>query len=194
MPAMGTEQRITDPRELQWRLIYSVLVAGKNARFAEGAMDRLLLGMKPRQLPFDYLRQHAKYIGMDRVVNDARTGNYRKTAKFLREVIDSKLDLTTCSVEDLESLHGVGPKTARFFLLWTRPGVQFAALDVHVLRWLRANGYPDAPRQTPSGRLYRQLEEAFVAKAASLGKTPRQLDDEIWKAYNVGGIGRKEAA
>jgi thermostable 8-oxoguanine DNA glycosylase len=111
----------------------------------------------------------------------AKVGNYGKVFKAFHEVAFANLDLRTCSPAELEAIHGIGPKTARFFIIWTRQDARVAALDVHILRWMRNLGY-DAPRQTPSGKRYAVLEAAFLAEADRRGLSPQALDAQIWSA------------
>jgi thermostable 8-oxoguanine DNA glycosylase len=119
---------------------------------------------------------------LDRRLREARTGNYGKLARGLRELVDARLDLARCTPAELQRVYGIGPKTSRFWILWTRPGARYAALDVHVLRWLRSLDY-QAPASTPANpKLYDQLERAFLAEADRRGLTPRELDFEIWQA------------
>ena len=162
------------------QLIYSVIVAGKSASFAQDAIARLFRRGDP---PFDTVRAWVRKGCLLRKLKTARTGNYTKLSKALRQLVSAEnLDLTQCTVEDLEVVHGIGPKTARFFVLWTRPDAQCAALDVHILRWLRSLGY-DAPRQTPASRKrYYELEEIFLKEAAIRRLTPANLDRKIWEA------------
>jgi thermostable 8-oxoguanine DNA glycosylase len=167
------------------QLIYSLIVAGKSATFAKDAMARFA----PQRAKDFYanLLAWSQAGSLREHLEIARTGNYSKLVKGIHALLlklkQQTLDLATCGVTDLETVHGIGPKTARFFLLWTRPGqVQHAALDVHVLRWLRSLGYK-APGQTPSSsKKYAELEEAFLHEAAKRGLTPAQLDAQIWEA------------
>jgi thermostable 8-oxoguanine DNA glycosylase len=163
--------------ELEWRLIYAVIVAGKSARFTEGAMRRLALTSD--RSPFRNVQQWITYNQLENVLKEARTGNYTKLAKCLRELVYKNLNLSTCTPQDLETIHGIGPKTSRFFILWTRPDARYAALDVHVLRWMNKLGY-DAPRTTPSGDKYAKLEKLFLEEADKRGLTPGELDAQIW--------------
>jgi thermostable 8-oxoguanine DNA glycosylase len=78
-------------------------------------------------------------------------------------------------------IHGIGPKTSRFFILWTRPHERYAALDVHILRWLRGLGH-NAPRSTPNGRKYGELEKIFLSEADKRGLSPGELDAQVWEA------------
>lgn len=167
-------------REIERKLLYSVIVAGKSAVFAENALARFLSGAN-EETPFQYIKRLSESRKIYDALKKSRCGNYSKILQCFAEVID--LDVRNCSVSDLEAIHGIGPKTARFFLLLTRPGVRFAALDTHVLKWLREVGY-DAPKSTPSGRKYRELELAFLQEADDMGLTPRELDYAIWSKYS----------
>ena len=177
--------------DLEYRLLYAPVVAGKSAGFAEQALDRLLdpvltFAAAPRCSPFEIIRHMIRWRMLRQCLEDARTGSYGRLERCLPALVE--LDPATCTIEDLEAVHGIGPKSARFFVLWTRPAERCAALDVHVLRWLRAQGYA-APRSTPSNpKRYADLEAAFLSEADQRGMTARELDAEIWTAGNVGGI------
>lgn len=169
----------------QHQLIYSLIVAGKSASFARDAINRLFPGYPP---PFKTVRGWIRRGCLEQKLKAARTGNYTKLGKALRQLVSLEdLDLSQCTVADLEAVHGIGPKTARFFVLWTQPGAQCAALDVHVLRWLRSLGY-DAPRQTPASRKrYHELERIFLEEAVKRNVSPADLDRKIWEASAKGG-------
>jgi hypothetical protein len=165
--------------ELQHDLIYSIVVAGKSATFTDKVMGRWRAHCQHRE-PFQFIRILIEEDNLDWVLRDIRCGNYTKIARCFAELAITEIDLSTCTPADLERIHGIGPKTSRFFIIWTRPGAQHAALDVHVLRWLKARGY-DAPRSTPNGTKYSELEQAFLTEARNAGMTPRELDEKIWK-------------
>ena len=164
----------------QRKLIYSVIVAGKTAKFAQSITAKLFDDCAATT-PFEEIAQLIKEDRLDARLREVRSGNYTKLCKCLPELI--KIDPATVTLEELEAIHGVGPKTARFFLLWTRPDYRCAALDVHVLRFLAAQGIPNVPKQTPSaGPTYRRLEKEFLRIADERGVTPSQLDAEVWAA------------
>lgn len=164
--------------ELQRRLIYACIVAGKSANFAKQKMQKLF--PKNDECPFDDLLIWKEDGTLENRLMKARTGNYQKLQHIFGTLVISSFDLATCSVDDLETIKGIGPKTSRFFVLWTRPGARYAALDVHILRWLREQGYK-APKNTPSSKKrYAELEAAFLAEADKLGLTPGELDAQIW--------------
>jgi thermostable 8-oxoguanine DNA glycosylase len=170
-----------DLNEIQGRLIYSIIVAGKSAKFADRAIGELmkLLLQHNRVSPFEAIRVLVKVKKLGYFLRLAKVGNYTKIERALREMVAADLDLTKCRPQDLERIHGIGPKTSRFFILWTRPTERYAALDVHILRWMRSIGY-DAPTSTPTGAKYLELEAAFIHEADERGVTPRELDFSIW--------------
>jgi 3-methyladenine DNA glycosylase/8-oxoguanine DNA glycosylase len=167
-------------QELQLRLLYAIIVAGKSAKFAEQAMARLFAGLGDG-LPFDRIRAWAADGSLDTKLRGARVGNYGKISKAFDALANAGIDLRTCGPAELEAIHGIGPKTARFFIIWTRPDARVAALDVHILRWLGQQGHK-APRQTPQGKRYAELETVFLEEADRRGMTPHQLDAAIWSA------------
>jgi endonuclease III len=195
-PRNVTDYRRTDA-QLQEFLIYAVCVAGKKAADTAPAVARLLnllaygnpAGGKGCSLP--PLSLVALY-GRDevaRAVRQAGMGCYRQKARALHAAARrwrlGLLDLRTCSAAELECLPCVGPKTARFFLLHSRPGVRAAAIDRHILRHLAAHGVR-VPTQTPARPAsYRRLEDAFLRLADEADMTPADYDLAVWKRYAV---------
>lgn len=177
-----TEEALRQDDWALHQLIYSIIVAGKSAEFARASIQRLFQHVGTYNLRTSIT--HWIHEGVLRMnLEHGRTGNYTKLERAIRYIIETALDPVHCTLSDLEAVPGIGPKTARFFLLWTRPREShYAALDVHVLRWLRERGY-DAPRQTPANRKkYAELEAAFLTEAKKRNMTPAQLDAEIWEA------------
>lgn len=170
------------------KLLFAVIVAGKSARFALNAVVKLLgsgvLGEGDGQEFYDTLKRWHSSGNLVHGLRSAATGKYTLVEGFLDDVFKFHADdesLRLAEIDDLESLPGVGPKTSRFFKLWVDPEAEVAALDVHVMRWLRSNGFPEAPKKTPpQGRQYRKWERIFVNVAKSRDMTPRQLDNVVW--------------
>lgn len=164
---------------LEYRLLYSMVVAGKSATFAENAMKRFLAGAGGRH-PFEYIRALLPRGLLIPTLKEARTGNYTKLSQGFADAAQTNIDLETVPPELLEmQLHGVGPKTSRFFIIWTRPWARHAALDTHVLKWLRYLGH-EAPLSTPSGLKYVALEKLVLREADARGMSARDLDAQIW--------------
>jgi endonuclease III len=144
--------------ELQSFWIFGCVVAGKNSDQAARVLARLLT--RCQTTPFEYFRDLGE-IGIRNALVAARSGNYTRITRFIVESLD--LDLRTASLERLLAINGIGPKTARFFLLHTRPNLEVAVLDVHILKYLMDCGVDDVPAKTPSNpEQYRILEQGFL--------------------------------
>lgn len=185
-------------RELEAMLLFSLIVAGKRADFARSK----LLALLPASLiscPFGYLRDLLLDHQLAATLTIARTGNYRKMFSAIRYLVGGRSphdrpNLKTCSVADLRAIPGCGPKTARMFLLHSRPNQRLAVLDVHVLKFLsetprkmlREHNIAAVPRATPSSeKTYAALERLFLAYADGLDITPAELDLAIWNDSTV---------
>ena len=125
------------------------------------------------------LAQTLKYYGIGCYNSKARTFYELAVAKFKGE-----LDLRTCSASDLEKIHGIGPKTARCFILHSRKNAQVAGLDTHMLKHLKSLGY-DVPKSTPTGKKYLELEKVVLSLAKRAKMTPASYDLHIWNKYSV---------
>lgn len=165
-------------RELEYRLLYSMVVAGKSAKFATNFMRGFLQHAGHRS-PLSFVRELIRRGGLELRLRLYKSGNYTKLTKGFTQVAQSRFNLRTIKPLQLELVHGIGPKTSRFFILWTRPLAEHAALDTHVLKWLRFLGH-SAPYATPSGLEYERLEKIVIAQAKVRGMTPRELDAKIW--------------
>ena len=112
----------------------------------------------------------------------ARLGQYTRLNRCFEESLS--LDLRNDPVEAFEAIHGIGPKTARMFMMHSRPNQRLAALDTHLLKHLKANGY-EVPKATPSStKQYRSLEIAFLELADKAGQSAAEYDLMIWKKYS----------
>jgi endonuclease III len=182
--------------ELEEWFLFSIIVAGKRASFGSEKAERVInesrsfadqVGIECGKMPLDALLALARRevnSGLKLVrplLMKVRTGKYDSLSKAFIYLAENPLDFSTCTLDDLEKIPGVGPKTARMFLLHSRSDQQYAALDTHILAHLRENGI-DAPKATPSSsRKYKQLEDEFLKLAESKGMTPSDYDIMIWK-------------
>lgn len=133
--------------ELETFWLFCLFVAGKNSDTASIKLSQLLEDMSPWDTPFSYL----KAIDIHNKLLSVKSGQYTRLSKAIEQSID--LDLRNCDLNDLINIYGVGPKTARFFLLHTREDCEYAVLDTHILKWLRNHaGYYDAPKNTPQSK------------------------------------------
>ena len=176
--------------ELEEFLCFAVLAANRDARLAARVLTALLDGC-PCTSGLPPLTKIARtFEGPDGHTRLAARlaalgmGLYSlKAASLFALARSDHLELSNATTEALERFRGIGPKTARFFILHSRPNAGVAALDVHLLRRMREDWGLDAPAQTPpAGPRYRALEAAFLAKARELGRDPAELDLESWRA------------
>jgi thermostable 8-oxoguanine DNA glycosylase len=148
--------RTQEELELFW--LFCILVAGKNADWASVKITQLLSMKPPGSSPLTYLSESSNLHNM-LVAN--RVGQYNRITKAIEQ--SSKLNLKTAKLEDLMSVFGVGPKTARFFILHTRKNAECAVLDTHILKWLKSVFIDlDVPSSTPSGKEYEKWERLAI--------------------------------
>lgn len=167
-------------RVQEW-ILFGICVAGKPADITAFKLDKFLhprLGRSPFEVTQKYITEG---ILEDRL-REARLGQYRRIGVAFREVVVKVPDAVNTTVQELESVKGLGPKTARMILLYTQPNLKIAVLDTHILKWLRAQGY-GAPKGTPSGKLYAFWETVVLREAAEHQMTPKEFDTWIWKSY-----------
>ena len=182
-----------DEYSMEWWIVFSVMVSGKKSKRAEKLTNKLVDNSSWLNtdripiFPLTVLRELIKENRLAERLRELRTGQYDRIEKALTLLVyfigKGKLDLFNCTAQELEEIPGIGPKTARFFLLRTRSDVRHAALDTHILKWLRSRGY-DVPKSTPqSGKRYAEIEKIFLDECDKADKTPAVMDMEIWKSY-----------
>lgn len=145
-PKNITDYNRTD-NELQTFWLFCILVAGKNSDTTSRALTKIILDLVPWDNPFDGIKRIG-HEGLKDILQKHKTGQYNRIARAIWQSLE--VDLKTCSVEDLTNIHGVGPKTARFFLLHSREFCDEIVLDTHILRWMREKcGIDNVPDNTP---------------------------------------------
>lgn len=195
-PTKITKYNMTFP-QLEEFILFWVCAAGKNGKLAARCIDSLLRTWRPKvseivknPWPFDIIRYINVNGDLAEEMRKHGIGCFNQKAKTFMELVNSNLNLKTCTVDQLEKITGIGPKTARCFLIHSRPFQQFAALDTHVLKFMKDMGY-DVPKTTPTGRRYKQIEKTFIYLAGVCGKTTAEFDLLIWNAYS-GNDGKPE--
>lgn len=183
---------------LQAWILFCVMVAGKGAAQTKAALTRFL--SETTTTPFAHIQEleSQKPDSLINAVMGARAGQYSKLTKSFRSLAAHGTNwLRTCSVAELESIHGIGMKTSRFFVLSTRVNARHAALDTHLLKELRtAEAKPFLqvyglhetviPMATPPKGLYLKLEQVVLDMADAKGITPAAFDYEVWYKYYKG--------
>ena len=184
-------KKITDfnrsQEDLELFAVFAVCVAGKKAQQTADKVNEHFRDVQTptKQLtPFETIKSLIGANIFGGYLQHARFGQYKRIYRALRDLAESSIDLKTCTVEDLEAIHGIGPKTSRFIIMHSRPNQRLATLDTHILRWMRDQGI-ETPKATPqSKKLYKELEEKFLTLCDKCAILPSQLDLKIWKQYS----------
>lgn len=186
--------------ELEEFLMFAILVAGKTAKTQAIKLDGFIkticaMDIAESWTPFDGIEhsiQMEKFFKdihnmeeklLNRQMKMHKLGQYNRLEKAFRGILKFKGKLDSVTIEELESVDGIGSKTARFFILHSRPDQKIAVLDTHILKFLSEKGY-DVPKATPSKKKYGKIEEYFLAECEKAGKNVADMDLEIWKTYS----------
>lgn len=178
--------------ELEEFLLFAVVVAGKTAMRQAQALEVFLNSLPGTGTPFERLEPLVNLSGSSsrphliHYLQHSKLGQYTRIEKAFRDVVTNlKGKLDTCTIADLEAIHGIGAKTARFFILHTRQNQRIAVLDTHALKHLNKNNVV-APKGTPgSGPEYQRLESEFLKLYDASGYTNlADYDLMIWRLYS----------
>ena len=184
-------KKITDfnrtKADLELFAVFAVCVAGKGSQQTADKVNNHFRDVQTptkHLTPFEAIKNLVDIKVFVAYLKTAKMGQYRRIYRALRDLAESGLDLKTCSVEDLEAIHGIGPKTSRFIIMHSRPKQRLATLATHILRWMRDQGI-ETPKATPqSKKIYKELEDKFLTLCDKRAILPSQLDLKIWKQYS----------
>jgi hypothetical protein len=179
--------------ELEEFLMVAIAVCGKKAIVQSKKVHELItlcrnyLGhynSSPFELLLDVDEGSGDLLSMLKTVKIGQYDRiYNAYMEIAEDLSDGLVNLRTCSIDYLESIKGIGPKTSRFFLLHSRPHQNLAVLDTHILSFMSDKGV-NVPKNTPSGKKYYELESWFLNYCKSINKNPAEADLEIWKRYS----------
>lgn len=179
-PAEITNYGMTQ-EQLEEFLLFAIAVAGHNADSTAKALAKFL-ALGDDVGPFQKIR-NMRPAQLRHNLKKSRIGMYAKLFVAFVTVATRNFNLRTVTPGELEEVHGIGPKTSRFFVLHSQEDARFAVLDTHILKWLNLLGYL-VPKATPVGRRYAELETIFLKEADRLGANPAELDLAIWNSYH----------
>jgi len=170
--------------ELEEFLMFAILVAGKGAEQQAKKLDAFLtLSLhKHHNKPFAHIKHLVSMGWLEIHMKQFKLGQYNRIGHAFKEILKFKGKLKKVTIEQLESIKGIGSKTARFFILHSRPDANVAVLDTHILKWMSEKGYK-VPKATPAKKKYAEIEKLFLTEAINHQMTPADLDLTIWKSY-----------
>lgn len=174
--------------ELEELLLFSIAAANKPAKLTAAKVDWFLRDnycKRRRGSPCKKLRMLIKTGLLEKQLKWSRLSPYKKNTIACYNLSELPWSLNDITLDQLLSIHGVGEKTARMFLLYSRPNQKIAVLDTYVLQWLKHRGH-DVPKHHPTGPTYKRLEISFLNEARALGTTPLELDRKIWTSNAIG--------
>lgn len=188
-----------DVAELQERILFWTAAAGKPAHTTARVLDTLLT-RAAAAVARKYNPTYARALGpyglivagyghglpsLRRALRACGFGCYNQRARSFAALINSPLVLGRCHPDELMQIPGIGFKTARGFVLYTREHARYAVLDRHVLRFMREHGL-DAPASSPqSATSYASWEQRALDMADRMGLSPLEFDRMIWLRYRV---------
>jgi len=174
--------------ELEEFLMFAILVAGKGAEQQAKKLHNFLwlaengFGLPKDTTPFEYLEYLIKGNQLTHVMMTCKLGQYKRLLVAFLGIVRFKGNLKNVTIEDLEGITGIGSKTARFFILHSRPNQRVAVLDTHILKYLKNMGH-NVPKATPAKNKYKSIENLFIQIADGLQMSIADLDLHIWKTY-----------
>jgi len=170
--------------ELEEFLMFAILVAGKGAEQQAKKLDAFLKHSMyiNKGKPFAHVKYLVHLGWLEIQMKEFKLGQYKRIGHAFKEILKFKGKLKKVTIEQLESVNGIGSKTARFFILHSRPDANVAVLDTHILKWMSEKGYK-VPKATPAKKKYAEIEKLFLTEAINHQMTPADLDLTIWKSY-----------
>jgi len=171
--------------ELEEFILNAAAFAGKNARQQAVKMHRILFHDAPVGSPFEKIRSWGSRNAVAAILTREKIGKYSLLSQLYFDLAHSDIDLATCSVDELVSYRGIGPKTARFFVLHSRRAQELVVLDTHILKEMRSLGFT-VPSYTPSGKKYLELEGQYIEHLKGRGIDDFARHDlDTWKKYSL---------
>ncbi len=175
--------------ELEEFLMAGVCVAGKSALTQARRLGLFLrspflakseLGLSP----FEKVKALSARSRLYDVLVQVGMGKYSLITQSFRAMTrDPHLDLRVCSWERLAQIPGIGIKTAKFFVLHSRPNQALAVLDTHMHKHLVQNGFAP-PRFSPASRsAYTLWQTEVLGLADRAGMSPAGFDLHVWSKY-----------
>jgi hypothetical protein len=167
---------------LEYFWFYSIICAGKSSDWASKKTDEIFAKKPAYVSPLDWISDGRR---LHKILLSHSIGQYNRISKCIRE--STNVNLNCASVDELFKIHGIGRKTARFFILHSREDANCIPLDIHILKWLKMHRVRCVPKDTPaSGKEYDRLERAALRllKTHFPDKSIAEADLHIWSVVS----------
>lgn len=176
--------------DLQALLVFCCCVANKTAAVMAPKVNSFLSGRGDLS-PFQWIALLIETGRLHPAMEEAKLGNYALREKGFRYLLsDAGPCLRTASAEDLERVPGIGPKTARFFIVHSREGARHAVIDTHMLKFLRDAGHDAIPDgSSPPNKDYARMEQLVLDHVEQSGLSTADFDLRVWTWYAGGNRG-----
>lgn len=162
--------------ELEWFLLFCISTAGKDAMVQAKKINEMIdLSHKIKHyqsigiysigcsdtMPINYEYCSEWMVEFAKLFKLGKYDLIRKSSEnIFKNGIHKRLD--TVTLDELLQIPGVGNKTARFFLMHSRPGFEGAVIDTHVHTWLEKVCQSDLPKPTTTAK-YISLERLWLS-------------------------------
>lgn len=169
--------------ELEEFLLFTIMVAGKSAIQTAKKLNEFLYFADNKKSPLDTIIDRDNRSCLLYAMRMCKLGQYDRLEKAFKGIIQFKNRLKSVTIDELESVAGIGSKTSRFFILHSRPNQQIAVLDTHILKYMASKGYK-VPKSTPPKNKYGAIEEQFIQLAKDNNMSVADFDLQVWRSYS----------
>ena len=187
--------KITDysqNRDLLEFAIFAACVAGKNSDQIANKVNALWMDSGFRTtLTIQFMQppnSETAYLLYLRILRGYleryKMGQYARLSRVVYLLNQHSLILKTMLWNQLVNLKGIGPKTAAFFLLHSRPHFDIPVIDVHIVKYMASKGITIKV----TSDIQKYLEYAALVKAAFEKDFPiltlAQADLHVWTTFS----------
>lgn len=163
--------------ELELFIIFCVCVQGKPALRTASSLERFLSYGKGNT-PFEIIKDIIHTSNLEKALKESSLGQYKKLTYLFTTIVNSGINLKTCSIKELEKLKWISAKTSRFFILHSRPNQNLICPDTHIKKRLKKMGYKIPTSFTRKNTPY--WDSIFTKLCSEIGKNNADVDLQWW--------------
>lgn len=170
-------------KELEEFLIFCLFSAGKSIK-KTAQYTNILFASVTR--PFEYLENLSSQNLLESTLKVFKTGQYKRYTKAIQQITNSSIDLKNCTLKELSKLYAIGDRTARLFILHTKPNENLAVIDKHILNFFEKNDIDISlikEQSINNADAYRLSENIILRYCRQLNMKPCDFDQKLWNEY-----------